>query len=219
MWTWSPAISISTMAHRFVLSPIYYFYSGPGPDPQSLTSSSFILCTKHMRLFQPWSSIFNNNIMDYFIKSKVLNLDSQPSQIWSLPFLNLRHFQLSTWKMLSRLIASKYSVTWNMYKFQRYALWTIIHGRCLTPSHVCQANFLKLRKPFCFHQAWFLLTAFPVHAHIWCQTLAPGDSHHYLEFSPSRYYLNIFFSADQQCCPMWKFQWTHIIPLSGLLLG
>lgn len=157
--------------------------------------------------------------MDYFIKSKVLNLDSQTSQIWSSPLLNFRHVKLPTWKMPSRFIASKYSVTWNMYKFQRYDLWTIIYGRCFMPppqSHISQVNLLLLlRKPFCFHQAWFILTAFLGHAHIWCQTLAPGKFHYYLEFSPSYYYLNKFLVHISHTVLCENF----IIPLSGLPLG
>ena len=108
--------------------------------------------------------------MDSFIKSKVLNLDSQPSQIWSPLYLNFRQVKLSTQKMPSRFIASKYLVTWSMCKFQRHVLWTVIYGKYLTLSQVSQANFLlPLRKLFHFHQAWFLLTVFTVHAYIWYQ--------------------------------------------------
>lgn len=136
--------------------------------------------------------------MDYFIKSKVLNLDSQTSKILSSLLLNSRHVKLST-QHLKGVVKIYCLKVFSLIKyvqvseicFMNYNLWEMFDPP--PPSHISQVNFLlPLRKPFCFYQAWFLLAAFLGHAHIWCQTLDPDNFHHYLEFSPSCYYLNIF---------------------------
>ena len=186
----------------------------------SLTPPPFTLCTSHVPMFQSWSRIFNDTIMDSFIKSKVLILDSQPSRIWSSPHLNLSHVKSSTWKMLSKVIASKCSVTWNMCKLQWGVLWTLIHRKYLTPSHLSQANFpLLLRKPFCSHQVWYPLEAFSVHVHVWCQTLASSEFHHYLELSPPSFcYLSIFLAQISHAVLCEKFEELTNHPSLGSLL-
>lgn len=150
--------------------------------------------------------------MDYFIKSKVLNLDSQTSQIWSSPLLNFRHIKLSTWKMPSRFIASKYSVTWNMYKFQRYDLWTIIYGRCFMPPpnltlaksiSYCfsESHFASIR-PDLFSQPSLVMLIFD--AKPWLQVNSIIRIFSFLLLSKQ------ILSTDQSHCPMWKF---HNTPL------
>lgn len=124
--------------------------------------------------------------------SPVLNLNYQPSKIWlhliwTSVTLN-RPPEKCSQKLLPQSVQSHEICTnCNDMFYEMYR-------KCLTLFHLSQANFLLLlRKLFCSHQVWFLLEAFPVHARVWCQTLASGKFHCYIEFPPSlSFYLSIF---------------------------